>query len=198
MAMAKKQKRKYEFKPDKKHSDFLNKLYLTQSQQKNLLKWALYALVLLLLSLIQDTMLSKVEFWGATTDLVPCAILLICIIQGTESGSLFVLVASMLFVFSGTAPGNYCIVFLTILGLAAAIFRQAFLRKSFSAAMLCTGVAYFLYEMAVFCMGFAYRLTTFDRLFGFVITAGLTFISAPILYPILISISKIGGEIWKE
>jgi hypothetical protein len=196
--MARKQRRKYEFKPDRQHSDFLGKLYLTESQRKSLLKWALYGLVLLVLSLVQDTMLSKMAYMGATTDLVPCAILLICIIEGSDSGSIFVLVASMLYVFTGTPVGTYPIAALTILGLAAAIFRQAFLRKGFSAAMLCVSVSFFLYEMVVFVVGFAGGLTTFGRFLGFVATAVMTFVSAPVLYPVLVAISKIGGETWKE
>lgn len=196
--MARKQRRKYEFKPDRQHSDFLSKLYLTDSQRKSLLKWALYGLVLLVLSLVQDTMLSKLSYMGATTDLVPCAILLICIIEGSDSGSIFVLVASMLYTFTGTPVGTYPIAALTILGLSAAIFRQAFLRKGFSAAMLCASVSFFLYEMVVFVVGFSGGLTTFGRFLGFVATAVMTFISAPVLYPVLVAISKIGGETWKE
>lgn len=191
-------RRKYEFRPDKPKSTFFNKLYLTQKQQKSVLKWALYGVALLLLSVIQDTMLSKAAIFGTTTDLVPCAILLICVLQGTESGCVFALVASMLFVFSGTAPGAYVIAFLVLLGTGAAAFRQAFLRKGFSAAMLCTSVVFLVYELAVFFVGLGMGLTTFDRIIRFLVTAGITFVTAPIIYPIVLSIGKIGGETWKE
>lgn len=198
MAMAKRKKRKYEFRPDKQSSGILNKLYLTQSQRHSLLKWTLYGAVLLVLSLVQDTMLCKLRIFGATTDLVPCAILLICIIQSIDSGSVFVLVASALYVFSGTAPGTYSMAYLTVLGVAAVIFRQAFLRKGFSAAMLCTSVVFAVYELAVFFTGFFMGLAPFDRIISFVITAVITFVTAPILYPIVVAIGKIGGESWKE
>lgn len=195
--MAKK-RRKYEFRPDKPRSGFLDRLFLTQKQRKSLLKWTLYGAVLLLLSVIQDTMLCKMRILDATTDLVPCAIVLICVLQGTETGSVFVLAASVLFVFSGSAPGAYVIAFLELLGVGAAAFRQAFLRKGFSAAILCTGVVFLIYEMAVFAVGVGMGLTTIDRVYRFLVTAGLTFVTAPILYPIVLSIGKIGGETWKE
>lgn len=195
--MAKK-RRKYEFRPDKPKSNFFNKLYLTQKQQKSLLKWALYGVVLLVLSVVQDTILSQADFFGTTTDLVPCGMLLICVLQGVESGGLFTLIASVLFVFSGTAPGAYVIAVLVLLGIGAAAFRQAFLRKGFSAAMLCTGVVFLVYELVVFFVGLGMGLTTFARIFRFLVTAGLTFATAPILYPIVLSIGKIGGETWKE
>ena len=46
---------KYEFKPDNVGTGLLSKLYLTKKQRQALLKWLLYALVLLVL---QDVQLS--------------------------------------------------------------------------------------------------------------------------------------------
>ena len=177
--------KKNEFQPDKPYGSWLSKLHLTRQQQKELLKWTLYALLLVVLSVVQDVVLCRLRIFGSSTDLVPCAILLICIIEGSDSGSIFVLVASMLYTFTGTPVGTYPIAALTVLGLAAAIFRQAFLRKGFSAAMLCASVSFFLYEMVVFVVGFSGGLTTFGRFLGFVATAVMTFISAPVLYPVL-------------
>ena len=68
-----------EFKPDKPRVGLLSKLYLTQKQRKSILKWALYALVLLVLSLVQDVLLCKLNIFGATTELVPVGIFLICL-----------------------------------------------------------------------------------------------------------------------
>ena len=44
--------KKYEFKPDKPYSGFWEKLLLTRLQRKGLLKWSLYALSLLVLSVV--------------------------------------------------------------------------------------------------------------------------------------------------
>ena len=191
-------RKQYEFRPDNQQTNLIDQLYLTQKQRQMLLKWSLYAAVLLVLSVVQDTMLSKIHFWGATTDLVPGAILLICVLQGAESGSIFTLIASMLYVFSGTAPGAYSIALLTVLGVGAALFRQNFLRKGFSAAMLCTGVALVLYELLVFAVGLLMGQTIFSRLPVFMVSTALTFATVPLVYPAVVSIGKIGGETWKE
>ena len=87
-------KKKYEFKPDKLGTGFLSKLYMTPTQRRKLLKWGLFALVLLVLSLLQDVFFCHLRLFGATTDLVPAAILLITVLLGTESGCLFALIAS--------------------------------------------------------------------------------------------------------
>lgn len=189
---------KYEFKPDKPHSGFLGKLYLTPGQRRTLLKWILYALALLVLALLQDVILSRVRLLGATTDLVPCAIILICILEGAESGSVFALIASLFYLFSGTAPGSYAMVLLTALAVFLCVFRQAYLQQGFSSALLCTVGALLVYELAVFAIGLFLELTVPTRITGFLITAGLSCLAIPFLYPLFLAIQSIGGKTWKE
>ena len=190
--------KKREFKEDKPHSGILGKLYLTKKQRKQILKWSLYGLLLLVLSLIQDVVMSKIRVLDATTELVPVGIFLICILEGAESGSIFALVASLVYLFSGTAAGPYSMVLITALAIGVTIFRQAYLQKGLAAAILCAGTAIFVYEILQFLMGLFLRLTIPSRFVGFVITAALSLVAVPILYPIALSIGKIGGETWKE
>ena len=188
----------YEFRPDKPQVSWASKLHLTQKQRKALLKWALYALLLLVLSLLQDVVLSQIRFFGATTDLLPCAIVLICILEGSQKGSIFALVGSAFYLFSGSAAGPYSLVLITVLAILVCIFRQGYLQEGFAAAMLCTVAAVVVYEAAIFGIGYVLGLTIASRIFGFAITALLSCLAAPILYPIILSIASIGGETWKE
>ena len=190
--------RKNEFKSDKPHSGFWGKLYLTQKQRKEVLKWSLYGAMLLVLSLLQDVVLCRVQLFGATTELVPVGIFLICILEGAESGSIFALVSSLLYLFSGTAAGPYSMVLITVLAVGVTIFRQAYLQKGLAAAILCAGIAMLAYALLQFVMGLFLGLTIPVRIVGFLITAGLSIIAIPILYPIALSIGTIGGETWKE
>lgn len=188
----------YEFKPDKPQINWISKLHLTKLQRSALLKWSLYALFLLILSLVQDVMLSQLRLFGATTELVPCAIFLICIMEGSEKGCVFALVSSGLYVFSGSAAGAYSMILITALATFVCIFRQGYLRKGFAAAMLCVIFAIAAYEMTTFVIGFLLGRTIPQRFIGFVVTAGLNILITPALYPIALSISSIGGETWKE
>ncbi|MBR4108802.1 MAG: hypothetical protein IKK41_00545 [Oscillospiraceae bacterium] len=190
--------KKYEFRPDKPRSGFLSKLYLTQKQRRSLLKWCLYGAVLLVLSILQDVVFCRMRILGASTELVPCGIFLICMLEGIHTGSVFALVASLVYLFSGTAPGAYAMVLLVVLAVVICVFRQAYLQKDFSSVMLCTGVGLLAYELTVFVMGLFLGLTTPDRVVGFCITALLSGVAAPILYPIAVSIRSLGGEVWKE
>lgn len=191
-------KKKYEFRPDKSGADLLSKLYLTKKQRMSLLKWLLYALVLLVLSVLQDVILSRVRIFGVTTDLVPCAILLICVLQGSETGSVFCLVAAAMYQFSGTAPGYHVIVLLPALGILVSILRQSYLRKGFSSDVLCAAVAMLLYELSLFVICLIFGRTSPGRIFGFLLTGILSMLLIPALYPIATAIDKVGGETWKE
>lgn len=192
--MAKKQ----DFKPDKPQITLADRLYLTKKQRKSLLKWALYALVLVVLSLLQDVLLCRIRIFGATTELVPVGIFLICLLEGLETGSVFALISSCLYQFSGTPGGTYSIVFITGLCVLVTLLRQAYFRGGFSSAMLLTAMAMVLYEAAVFAIGLFLDLTIPSRLWGFAMTAGLSLVVAPVLYPIALSIGRIGGDVWKE
>ena len=190
--------RRYEFKPDKESSGIANKLILTRVQQKSLLKWLLYCLLLLVLSVLQDVLLSQVRLFGVTTELVPCGIFLICLTEGMETGSVFSLIASCLYLFSGSAAGYHSIVLLTAISIFITFFRQSYLRKGFFASLLCVLAGMLLYEILVFAIAMFLGQTTFVRLGTFCLTGVLTFAFAPVLYPVIGAIGKIGGESWKE
>lgn len=191
-------KRKYEFQPDKTRIDIFSKLYLTRNQRMTLLRWVLYAVLLVILSVIQDVVLCKADFFGTTTDLVPCAIILICVQLGGDRSSLFALIAALLYKFSGTAPGYYVVALIPILGVMAAVLRQSYFRRSFSSIMLCACTATMLYEMGIFAVGLLFQNTIPSRAASFAITGALSLLSYPILYPITKAIEKIGDRTWKD
>ena len=196
--MARRKRVKYEFKPDVQRIPLLKKLHLTKVQQKQLLKWGLYAALCLLLLAVQDVVMSQVSIKGATTDLVVCAIVLITVMEDAYNGSLFALVSSMIYVFSGSAPGPYSIGFLTFLGVGAAVFRQMFWRRGFSSNMLCAGIALMVYELAVYGTGIFLSLTYWSRIGVFLLTGAFSWIVMLALYPLVRRIQKIGGETWTE
>lgn len=191
-------KRKHDFKPDRTEVGTLKKLYLTKKQRLGLLKWTLMGLVLLTLSLIQDAVLSRVRLLGATFDLMACGILLGCILFRPDTAAVFALVSSMLYHFSGSAPGVYCIALLTALGVLVCIFRHGYLSRCLSTTMLCVGAGLLIYKLAVFIVCLFLGLTTFSRFGAFSVSALLSIAVIPLLYPVFKAISNIGGESWKE
>ncbi len=191
-------KKNYEFRPDRTGASLIDQLYLTRRQRTAILKWFLYGLVLLICSVAQDVMLSRVSIRGATTDLVSAAIFTVCVLEGADSGSLFCLIGALFYLFSGSGAGFHIIVAIPVLGVLVALFRQNYLRKSFMATFLCAGFALMAYELFVYAVALFFTQTTLARLNVALITGGLSVLSIPVLYPIAVSIGKIGGETWKE
>ena len=187
-----------EFKPDVQTATWAKTARLTRQQQLRLTKWVLYVLTVVLCLVVQDVIMSQVSIFGATTDLAVCAILLITVIEGTEVGSLFVIIASVLYYFSGTAPNAMCIGLITILGISATLFRQLFWHRSKGSLILCAAIAQTGYEIGLFVVGLSSGMTHFGRLPVFLLTALFScFVMIP-LYPLIHKIGMIGGNTWKE
>ena len=190
--------KKYDFRPDKPHATWLSQLQLTQHQRKQVLKWCLYAVVIMILSVAQDVVLCRFRFFGGTTELVPCGIFLICIIEGSHKGCVFALCAALFYLFSGSSPGPHVLVLITVPAIFVAILRQTFLQPGWLSAQLCSWLAMVLYEALVFAFCLLLGFVQVSHLFSFLVPAVLSPVAIPILYPIARSISAIGGESWKE
>lgn len=191
-------RKKNEFRPDSARTDILGKLLLTSKQRQTFLRWLLFSAVCLCALIVQDVVMSRVSLFGTTTDLVPCCILAICILQGAESGCIFALGASVVYYLSGSSPGALCIPLITFLAVFGAVFRQAYLRQGFFTLLLCLALTLICYELATFGIVLFLGYTSASRVGTFLMTAVLTFAVVPLLYPIFMSIGKIGGETWRE
>lgn len=190
--------KKHDFRPDRQRSDTLGKILLTKKQRQGLLRWVLFSVICLVGLLMQDVALYRLTFRGVCSDIAPCLIMMVVIMQGAESGSIFALAASCIYYFSGSAPGAYVIPLITACAILVAIFRQGNLRQGFGAILLCSAAGMLMYEMSVFGIGLFLELTTADRLSAMALTALLSLAVVPVAYPILLAIGKIGGETWKE
>ena len=190
--------RQPEFRQDSLGTGFLKKLYMTKQQRLRILRWGSYVLSCLVALLIQDDILSRLPIMGACIDLPAAVILLITVIEGTESGSLFVLLASTLYYFTGSAPGPYVVAFMTVLGIGATLFRQVFWHRSRGAILLCACIALMLYEIGTFGGAIFMGLTRWDRLGKFLLSGLYGCVLMVPLYPLMHKFGSIGGHTWKE
>ena len=192
------QRKTEEFKPDVMGAGWSNKFHITHVQRDTLLKWGCYIALCFLLCMIQDVIMSQVHFFGATTDLVVSIILLITVMEGVENGSVFVLLSSMIYYFTGSAPTPWCVLLLTFTGIFASMFRQKFLHRGLIAITFCAGVALMLYEICTYGIGLFQGLTYWERIFPFLFTGAYSWAFMLVLYPLINRIGLIGGNTWKE
>lgn len=191
-------RKKVEFRPDPTGFDVAGKLYLTKLQRRSILKWLLYSGLCVAGLVLQDSMLSRISLLGGAIELAPALIVLVCVMEGCENGSVFALAGSMVYVFSGTGQDRYCILFLTVAAVLAAAFRQSYLRRGAGSDLICVGGAMILYELAVFAAGLFLELTHGGRWGAFLMTAVLSTLAAGALYKLVRYVGMIGGNLWKE
>ena len=191
-------KRNTEFKPDSLENSFIEKIYMTRLQRLHLLKWFCIVMLCIGLLVIQDVIMSRVTIFGTTTDLIPCVLLLITVMEGVNVGSLFILISSVLYQFSGFSPGPFCVGLLTVYGILATLFRQAYWHRNRNSIILCAGLSLMLYEISVFAAGVILDLTNLYRFPVFLITGVLSWIVMIPLYPLIDRIGHIGGNTWKD
>ncbi len=197
--MAYKRKRiRQEFRPDSTRGLWLKTLRLTQLQKQRLAKWSLYVAVILLALVIQDVVMSRVRFLGATTDLTVCVILLITVIEGTEVGSLFALIASVLYYYTGTAPNAYSIGLICFPGIFMCLLRQMYFHRTRSSITLFAGLAMMMYTVGMYIVGVAQGLTRWETLPVFLLNGLYSVLIMIPLYPLICKIGLIGGNTWKE
>ena len=187
-----------DFKPDVQKATWAKTARLTKLQQLRLARWTLYVLTVIACLVLQDVIMSQVSLLGATTDLPACAILLITVLEGTEVGSVFVLIASTLYYFSGNAPTAWCIGLMTFFGIGATLFRQMFWHRSKGSIILCSSIALTLYELGLFVVGLGTELTHWGRLPAFILTAVFSCLVLIPLHSLIYKIGLIGGNTWKE
>ena len=187
-----------EFRPDSLEASFWEKLYMTRLQKLHFLKWLSLIGLCVLLLVIQDVIMSRVSIFGTTTDLMACVILLITVMEGTDIGSIFVVAASVLYHFSGFAPGPFSVGLMSIFGILATLFRQAYWHRNRNSIILCAGLALMLYEIGVYVVGVLTGLTNWYRIADFLITGVLSWVILIPLYPLIDRIGQIGGSTWRE
>lgn len=187
-----------EFKPDTSGVSPFKSLRFTRLQWLQLLRWVAYIGICVLCLVVQDTIMSRIVIFGGTTDLAVAAMLLITVIEGCDVGSVFILIASTIYYFSGSAPGPYCVGLLTIFGLFASLFRQSVWHRSRGSIVLCAALAAIVYEIGLHVVGMFLGLTLWYRFPRFLVTGLLTAAVMFPLYAIIHRIGQIGGYTWKE
>ena len=198
MAWLRRKKDTSEFKPDVNTSTWMKTNRMTQQQRLRLTKWVLYVVVMVTALILQDVIMSQISILGATTDLAVCVILMITVIEGTETGSPFVLLASLFYYFSGSAPTAVCVALLTFWGVGTTMMRQMYWHRSRGSITIFTGFAVLGYEMSLFVTGWLDELVPLSRANAFVLTAVYSFLVLIPLYPLICKIGLNGGNTWKE
>ena len=116
----------------------LDKLYITPRQWMHILRWTMYALLLLLAMMVQTVVLGNRTIFGIKPDFVPVVIVCVCLREGPERGGLFALLASFFWYLSGADQGSIGIAVLTVLPVLGSVLLRSTLTNRFLPCLLFT------------------------------------------------------------
>ena len=128
----------------------LDKLYITPRQWLHILRWTLYALLFLLVMMIQTADLGNRTVFGAHLHLIPVVIVCVCLREGPERGGLFALLASLFWCLSGAEMGSLSLAVLTVVSVLASVLCRALLANRFVPCLLAVLATLFIEQSLIF------------------------------------------------
>lgn len=179
-------------------TSLVSRLFLTPSQRKILLKWVLFVAAFLLLQVLQDVIFSRLTLFGGCPDIVPAFLLLVCLTQDIYAGALFVLLTSVFRCLCGAVLGPVSIAVLVFAGVCLSAVRRASLWGRVRSVLLCCCAGLLIHQLVLFGLGVFLGLTVWERLPAALGGCLGSMVAALPLYPLALSIGKIGGNPWKD
>ena len=164
-------------------------------RNRTYLMWAFFALLYLLVMLVQTTLFGRVRLFGVKLNLMPIAIVCIAMQVGHEAGGLFGLIAGFSWYAAGADDAALAMVSFTVFGILAGWLCDNLFRRRFLPAAFLSLLALLLHEGARFVLKF-YLGGANPRLILWVpVIAGLSMLVSPVIYLLAKVIGKVGGDL---
>ncbi len=164
----------------------MNKTY------RNVLMWALYAVLFLAVLVLQTVAFGDRRFFGVKLSLIPVAVVCIAMQSDHEAGGLFALVAALVWCFTGADGGSLAIVTLTVAGILAGYLCDAvYARRLVPALCLSLGAVLF-HEGALFLIKYYLEEADLGLWLWLPKQAGLSVLACPPIYGLAKAIGKVG------
>ena len=171
----------------------LEKFYITPGQWKHILRWTLYALLLLTAMIVQTVLLGKDGIFGQTADIAAVVILTVAMVEGPERGGMFALLSSIFWALSGIDRGALQILCLTVLPILSSYYSRKVFSISYIPDLLSCGLILFITNALHFLLRLFYdgipRHLFYTRLLPGIL---VTLLFQPLIYWLVKSIEKIG------
>ena len=173
----------------------LKHFHLTRRQWMAVVKWTIYALLFLMVLIVQDVIVAKHPPFGIKLKLIPVYIVCVCVREGPEQGGLFALLASVFWCLSGADYGNLSVAILPVGSILGAVLCRAVLTVRFLPTFLCCAAVCLVNDSVIFA--FKLVLTAISPAQYHLVLlpcVGLSLLSVPVLYFAVKAVSRTGGR----
>ena len=161
------------------------------------LRWARNALLVLAAFLIQSVCFGRNGLAGARLSLFPVAAVAVALCNGAEKGSLFCLIAGMMYALTGADMGTVTLVAVTLVGTLAGGACQIYFRQHLVPALLFGALVLILSDGVIFALKMYFGVAHLSQFYTSLLPGmGISLGSMFLAFPLSWKISRIGGEVY--
>lgn len=172
----------------------LDKLYITPRQWMQILRWTMYALLFLVVMMVQTVVLGNRTLLGTHPSFVPVVITCVCLREGPERGGTFALLTSLVWCLSGADQGSASLLVLTVLPVFGSILCRAVLANRFFPCLLISFFVLAVDQLLIFVLKYFFdRMVPELFLEQLVPCVLVSILIQPLVYWLVKCIAKIGA-----
>ena len=149
---------------------------------KKILMWALYAVLMVVLALLQTVVFGRVRYFGAKVSLLPVALACVAMHAEPEGAGLFGLVSGLCWYACGADGAGLSILTFTAVALGVSWLCRQYLRPQLAAALLLSAAALLVTQGALALIRLYLGTPGQTGLRVLLIGCGLSLIACPPVY----------------
>lgn len=160
---------------------------------KNILMWALYAVLFLMSCVLQTVLFGYARFFGVKLALVPVCLACIAMHVGSENGALFGLAAGVFWMLAGADGGVFHIILFPVCGAATGYLCDRYLNRRFVSALAMCLLTLLVTQICLFTLRVISGSVPFAAAPSVFAQIGLSMLAVPVVYPLAKLARKAGA-----
>ena len=165
-----------------------------QARYKKAVMWALYALLMLTVFVIQGVVFGRTRYFGTKLSLLPVALACIAMHAGAENGGVFGLAAGTFWCLSGGDGAGLLILLCTLCAVAVGYLCDRYLVRQLLSALLMSLLALVFCQTVLFLLQCYLGTIYIGMITALPVQIGLSMLACPLLYLGAWAIRKVGAK----
>ncbi len=165
-----------------------------QAKYKNALMWALYAVLFLLIMVVQTVVFGRARFMSTKLSLIPVVIACVAMYNGAENGGAFALAAGTFWCLSGADGGGLLIVLCTVCAVGAGYLCDRIFNRNLISSLMMSFASLAVCQVTLFALKCYLGQSGADGLLPLAYQIALSMLACPPLTLAAWAIRKVGDK----
>lgn len=165
-----------------------------QAKYKNALMWALYAVLFLLVMVVQTVVFGRVRFFNAKLSLIPVVITCVAMYNGAENGGAFALIAGTFWCLSGVDGGGLMLVLCTVCAVCAGYLCDRIFNRNLISSLMMSFASLVICQLTLFALKWYLGQTGGEGWLPLGYQIALSMLACPLLTLAAWAIRKVGDK----